>query len=118
MIAGVVAVLMGLGLMFPQVLNPSWVTGTPARRISWPAAAADSHAQPGCLQRLNGRISRLRAMTISSSGRNTTGPAQMRKIVEAIRNHDPVAASQACREHVQRAATIAENLIRSGGNKP
>jgi hypothetical protein len=34
-IAGVVAVLMGLGLMFPQVLNPSWVTGTPASELPW-----------------------------------------------------------------------------------
>lgn len=35
LIACVVAVLMGLGLMFPQVLNPSWVTGTPASELPW-----------------------------------------------------------------------------------
>ena len=32
-IAGVVAVLMGLGLMFPQVLNPSWVTSPKLRAV-------------------------------------------------------------------------------------
>lgn len=34
-IAGVGAVLMGLVLMFPRVLNPSWVTGTPASELPW-----------------------------------------------------------------------------------
>ena len=40
------------------------------------------------VQRLNGRISRLRAMTIASTGRHLTGPAQMRKIYDAICRHD------------------------------
>lgn len=63
------------------------------------------------VQRLNGRISRLRAMTIASSGRNRSGPAQMRQIVEAIRRHDAEGAAKACREHVERAAAIAKNMI-------
>jgi DNA-binding GntR family transcriptional regulator len=63
------------------------------------------------VQRLNGRISQLRAMTIASAGRNTSGPAQMRKIVEAIRRHDAEGAAKACREHVERAAAIAKELI-------
>jgi len=67
------------------------------------------------VQRLNGRISQLRAMTISSAGRNKSGPAQMRKIVEAIRKHDAEAAGQACREHVERAAAIAAELLRAKG---
>ena len=65
------------------------------------------------VQRLNGRISRLRAMTIASSGRNKSGPAQMRKIVEAIRARDPEAAHRACLEHVQRASTIAQDLLKA-----
>jgi DNA-binding GntR family transcriptional regulator len=63
------------------------------------------------VQRLNGRISRLRAMTIASSGRHVTGPAQMRKTYDAIARHDPLAAAAACREHVARAAQIAQKLL-------
>jgi DNA-binding GntR family transcriptional regulator len=63
------------------------------------------------VQRLNGRISRLRAMTIASSGRHVTGPAQMRKIFDAIVRHNPPAAATACREHVARAANIARKLL-------
>src|SRR4029450_9003331 len=63
------------------------------------------------VQRLNGRISRLRAMTIASSGRHVTGPAQMRKTYDAIARHDPLAAAAACREHVPRPAQIAQNRL-------
>jgi DNA-binding GntR family transcriptional regulator len=63
------------------------------------------------VQRLNGRISRLRAMTIASSGRHVTGPAQMRKIYDAICRHDPASAATACREHVARAGAIAQTLL-------
>ena len=63
------------------------------------------------VQRLNGRISRLRAMTIASAGRHVTGPKQMRKIYDAICRHDPDSAATACREHVARAATIAQTLL-------
>lgn len=65
------------------------------------------------VQRLNGRISRLRAMTIASAGRSATGPAQMRKIVEAIAGHDAEAAARACREHVERAAGIAQAMLKT-----
>lgn len=70
------------------------------------------------VQRLNGRISRLRSMTIASAGRSASGPAQMRKIVEAIRNHDPDIAAQACREHVERASAIAQDLLGAAANRP
>lgn len=63
------------------------------------------------VQRLNGRISRLRAMTIASTGRHVTGPAQMRKIYDAICRHDPESAATACREHVARAGAIAQTLL-------
>jgi DNA-binding GntR family transcriptional regulator len=62
-------------------------------------------------QRLNGRISRLRAMTMASPGRQFTGPPQMRKILEAISRRDPETAAKACREHVARAASIAQQLL-------
>jgi len=61
--------------------------------------------------RLNSRISRLRAMTLSSSGRMASGPVQIRAIFEAIRHNDPDAAAAACRAHVAKAAEIAQKLL-------
>jgi GntR family transcriptional regulator, trigonelline degradation regulator len=65
------------------------------------------------VQRLNGRISWLRSMTVSSVGRAGTGPAQLRKILDAIRAHDGAAAAIACREHLVTAGGIAQNLLRT-----
>ena len=64
---------------------------------------------------LNARINQLRAVTLSFEGRSQTGPAEMRRILEAIREGDPDAAERACREHVAHAHDIARTqLIRSG----
>jgi DNA-binding GntR family transcriptional regulator len=63
------------------------------------------------VQRLNGRISWLRSLTVSSAGRGATGPNQMRKILEAIRKRDGAAAALACREHLATAGEIAQRLI-------
>lgn len=65
------------------------------------------------VQRLNGRINMLRSMTIASPGREARGPAQMRKILDAITRRDPQAAADACREHVASAAAIARKLLAS-----
>ena len=64
------------------------------------------------VSRLNGRISRLRVMTLSTTNRTTSGPAQIRKIFAAIERNDPEAAAEACRAHVAAAAAIAETLLR------
>ena len=64
------------------------------------------------VSRLNGRISRLRVMTLSTTNRTTSGPAQIRKIFAAIERNDPDAAAEACRAHVAAAAAIAETLLR------
>jgi DNA-binding GntR family transcriptional regulator len=63
------------------------------------------------VQRLNGRISWLRSLTVSSAGRGATGPVQMRKILDAIRKGDGAAAALACREHLATAGEIAQRLI-------
>lgn len=63
------------------------------------------------VKRLNGRISRLRVLTISSEGRNVTGPRQMRAIFDAISAHDPKKAREACTRHLQKAATIAAEML-------
>ncbi|MBX9457862.1 MAG: GntR family transcriptional regulator [Rhizobium sp.] len=63
------------------------------------------------VSRLNGRISRLRVMTLSTENRTTSGPAQIRRIFAAIERNDPEAAAEACRAHVAAAAKIAEALL-------
>lgn len=61
--------------------------------------------------RLNSRISRLRVMTLSSTGRMVSGPIQIRAIFEAIKKNDPAVAAAACRAHVAKAAEIARQLL-------
>ena len=63
------------------------------------------------VQRLNGRISRLRAMTLSTTDRRTSGPAHMARIAGAIAANDPGAAKQAVRDHLKDAAEIARRLL-------
>lgn len=63
------------------------------------------------VQRLNGRISRLRAMTLATTDRRRSGPAHMARIAEAISANDPVAAAKAVREHLKDAAEIARKLL-------
>ena len=64
------------------------------------------------VQSLNARISHLRMATLGSAGRASTGPAEMRRIVEAIRARDAEAAEAACLDHVNQAARIARMLAR------
>lgn len=66
------------------------------------------------VQRLNGRISQLRAMTLSVVGRQAAGLQRLSNIVGAIEKQDPEAAAAACREHVMEAAGIAIERLREG----
>jgi GntR family transcriptional regulator, trigonelline degradation regulator len=59
------------------------------------------------VRRLNGRISRLRAITLSSSNRSTSGYAHMQRICTAICAGDPAAAAAAVNAHLVDAAEIA-----------
>lgn len=59
------------------------------------------------VQSLNARINRLRAMTISSSGRGADAVSEMRAILEAIQHHDPEKAYEMSVAHVRRVAAIA-----------
>ncbi len=47
------------------------------------------------VQRLNGRISRLRALTLASTNRRVSGPVHMARIAGAIAANDPSAEVQA-----------------------
>jgi len=59
------------------------------------------------VEQLNGRISQLRVLTLGSSNRSTTGPANLKRIATAIAEHNPEAAATACRSHIAEASTIA-----------
>lgn len=63
------------------------------------------------VQSLNARINRLRAITITititSRERSSSGPAEMRRLLDAIRERQPEAAQQAAETHVRQAAALA-----------
>lgn len=63
------------------------------------------------VQRLNGRISRLRALTLATTDRRVSGPAHMARICEAICKNDAVAAAEAVRDHLSDASAIARDLL-------
>lgn len=63
------------------------------------------------VQRLNGRISRLRAMTLGTRDRHAAGYARIEKIHDAICANQPDVAAQAIREHLTEAAAIAKTLL-------
>jgi len=67
------------------------------------------------VQRLNGRISRLRIMTISTQARETSGPEHMHKIYDAIIARDPQAALRAVESHLDAATAVAKSLLASEG---
>ncbi len=63
------------------------------------------------VQRLNGRISRLRALTLSATDRETPGITHMTAIHDAILSRDPAAARRAVEAHIDDAARIAQQLL-------
>jgi DNA-binding GntR family transcriptional regulator len=63
------------------------------------------------VQRLNGRIGRLRAMTLSTEDRKTSGPAHMRAIRNAIADGDVAATQAAVGAHLADAASVAKRLL-------
>ncbi|QEN86497.1 GntR family transcriptional regulator [Labrys sp. KNU-23] len=74
-------------------------------------STVDRHVAWGVVNLLTGRINHLRSMTIKTRNRDVEGPAQMAKIVEAIRAGDGQAAYQAAIDHVTRACAIAEAVL-------
>lgn len=72
---------------------------------------AGHHIAWDVVQRLNGRISRLRMMTLSSTDRERPGIAHMENICAAIISGDPAAARAAIEHHLDDTTTIAERLF-------
>ncbi len=65
-------------------------------------------------QRLNGRISRLRAVTLSTEERQKPGPAHMQEICQAIVSGNAEAAQAAIEQHLSDAKHTAERLLNEG----
>ena len=63
------------------------------------------------VQRLNGRISRLRALTIAAPNRERPGLSHIKAIHDAILSSDPVAAHAAVSAHIADASQIAERFL-------
>ncbi len=63
------------------------------------------------VERLNGRISRLRALTLSSNERKIKGPQNLSNIVDAIEKRASKRAHNLCAKHLEEAAQIALQLI-------
>ena len=71
----------------------------------------DRHVAWGVVNLLTVRINHLRSMTIKTEGRGIEGPAQMSKIVDAIRRGDGEGAYRAAMDHVAAASAIAEAVL-------
>lgn len=65
----------------------------------------------GIVQRLNGRISRLRALTIAARDHDQSGMAHMNAIHDAILDGAPQKARQAIEDHINEAASTAKRLL-------
>ncbi|MER8579488.1 GntR family transcriptional regulator [Mesorhizobium sp. M1423] len=65
------------------------------------------------VQGLNVRVNQLRSMTIASTNRREPAIAEMTAIMDAIRSRNPDQAEAAARHHVERAWSIAQQLLRS-----
>jgi DNA-binding GntR family transcriptional regulator len=63
------------------------------------------------VERLNGRISRLRALTLGSAGRKLKGPENIANMLAAIENKDAAQAEKICAQHLAEAAKIADQLV-------
>ncbi|UWS06621.1 GntR family transcriptional regulator [Phaeobacter inhibens] len=64
------------------------------------------------VQRLNGRISRLRALTIAAKDRETSGMSHMTAIHDAILSRDPDKAREAVEAHIADAAQTAQRFLK------
>lgn len=76
--------------------------------------AAGHHIAWEIVQRLNGRISRLRALTLAAAERAVPGPERMARIAAAIAARDGAAARRAVEEHLDEAAALARRALEVG----
>lgn len=74
-------------------------------------AIAKHHIAWEIVQRLNSRISRLRALTLRSPERQVAGFERMSRIYEAIQENNPEQAQEAVRQHLTEAASLAKAIL-------
>lgn len=65
------------------------------------------------VQRLNGRISRLRVLTLSAGERLQRAPEHLVAIFDAVAERHPERAAEACRTHLEDAKAVAAELLSS-----
>ncbi|MFS4580235.1 GntR family transcriptional regulator [Phaeobacter sp. C3_T13_0] len=70
------------------------------------------------VQRLNGRISRLRALTIAAKDREISGMSHMAAIHDAILSRNPEAARRSIEAHITDAAATAERFLKEPKKDP
>jgi len=68
------------------------------------------HVAWDLVERLNARISRLRALTLSTAERRTQGPENLNSMIDAIENNDSELAREICIRHLTEAAETAYQL--------
>ncbi len=69
------------------------------------------------VQRLNGRISRLRTVTITDRTRERSGMSHMVAIHDAILSRDAQRAQQAVEDHISDAANVASRFLQDAQTK-
>lgn len=72
---------------------------------------AGHHIAWEIVQRLNSRISRLRALTLKTRERQVAGYERMTRIFNAIEKNDPMLARQEVYEHLTEASALAKNIL-------
>ena len=72
---------------------------------------AKHHIAWEIVQRLNSRISRLRALTLRSPERQVAGFERMSRIYEAIEENNPDQAKEAVKQHLTEAASLAKSIL-------
>ncbi|MDA5557728.1 GntR family transcriptional regulator [Shimia sp. MMG029] len=77
---------------------------------------AEHHIAWDIVERLNGRISRLRMLTLTSTQRRRPGIAYMEDICAAVVSGNPEAARIAVECHLDAVAAIAERVFASEGD--
>lgn len=88
------------------------IIATSAKLYETIFTTAKHHIAWEVVQRLNGRISRLRVMTMKSTKREISGFQRIKNICEAIYLHqDPERAKQAVAEHIAEAAAVAKSIL-------
>ncbi|MDC0610135.1 GntR family transcriptional regulator [Vibrio sp.] len=78
---------------------------------------AQKHVSWDLVEQLNSRISRLRGLTLNTSGRKTSGPVDLLLIVKAIEEKDTKKAVDLCAQHLKEAYELATNVDQGAKNE-